>query len=45
MENNLPVEVGKDVVSVQLFRERLSEKSAKVYVTILKGTVGIFREF
>ena len=30
---------------IQLFRERLSEKSAKVHATIPKGTVGIFREF
>ena len=32
-------------VCLQLFRERLSEKSAKVHATIPKGTVGIFREF
>ena len=30
---------------IQLFRERLLEKSAKVHATIPKGTVGIFREF
>ena len=30
---------------IQLFRERLSEKSAKVHATIPKGTVGIFMKF